>query len=285
MPEGDTIHRLAARVNAGLAGQVCTTCVTRDPRLVGVDLVGSTLVDAVAVGKHLLVRFSDRIERTLHIHLGMDGRVLIVSEMRGAAWRRRIELGFGERTMIGLDLPVVELIPTSMESSVVGHLGPDLSTGVAAAPAGDRLVSDPGAPLAGALLDQRNLAGLGNVFAVEVPFIVGVDPHQAVGSIDRLDIVVDVAAALIGWSTANGVRNTTGRRLHAPDHWVYGHAGSPCPLCGTRLRGESADNSPWRRVTVWCPSCQPVRPLATVDQTRISRLLRLHPALRSLNPG
>jgi len=276
---------LAGRVERAVAGQVCDRCVTRDPRLVGVDLVGATLVNAVAVGKHLLVRFigPGTLARTLHIHLGMDGRVMIVGQVRGAAWRRRIELGFGEVTLVGLDLPVVQVIPTAAEDTVVGHLGPDVSTGVRdrePASLAERLRIDPLVPLAGALLDQRNLAGLGNVFAVEVPFIAGVDPHQPVGSIDALERVVDVAAALIGWSTANGVRNTTGRRLHTSDHWIYGRGGLPCPLCGTRLRSESAEASPWRRLTVWCPTCQRAAARVAIDPRRIARLLRMHPAWR-----
>ena len=90
MPEGDTIRKLAERITRRFAGQQVERTITRDPRLVGVDLTGTTLVGADAVGKHLLVRFDDG--RTLHAHLRMDGSFVVGPSADRPAWNRRIEL-------------------------------------------------------------------------------------------------------------------------------------------------------------------------------------------------
>ena len=149
-----------------------------------------------------------------------------------------------------------------------------------------RLTSEHDRPLAGALLDQRNVAGFGNVYAIEVPFIAGVAPSQPIGTIDALATLVGAATALIRTNARRGPQNTTGRRLATSDHWIYGRTGRPCPICATALDGRSDRDSPWRRASVWCPVCQPRLQRATVDGDRIERLLALHPARRELSwPG
>lgn len=281
--EGDSIRRLAERINASLAGQRVVRCVTRAPRLVGVDLTGAVLVEADAVGKHLVIRFDDG--RTLHAHLRMDGSVVVGRRSDAVAFRRRLELWFERGMLTAVDVPVLEVVDTAHESGLLGHLGPDVCA--ATAPDLDdvsgRLVGDADAPVAAALLDQRNVAGFGNVYAVEVPFIAGVSPNQPVGSIRGLVNIVDVGVALIRHTMRHGPRNTTGRRLGTPDHWVYGKRGRPCPLCGSRLDGWTDRDSPWRRVSVWCPECQPLADVRDVDVARIARLLALHPARRDLS--
>lgn len=282
MAEGDSIRRLADRINSRLAGRRVVRCVTRDPRLVGVDLTDTVLVSADAVGKHLLVRFDDG--RTLHAHLRMDGSFVVGRRAQAESFRKRLELSFADGMLTAVDVPVLQIVPTTAESRVVGHLGPD----VCAAEPPDldvvtaRLAHDASDPVAAALLDQRNVAGFGNVFAVEVPFIAGVSPNQPVGTIGGLVDLVDLGVALIRHTMGNGPRNTTGRRLNTPDHWVYGKRGRPCPLCGTRLDGWVESTSPWRRQSVWCPDCQPLVDDRDVDRARINRLLALHPARRNL---
>lgn len=277
MPEGDTIHRLAERINARLAGMRCTRCVTRDPRLVGVDLAGEVLTEAVAVGKHLLVRFDSG--RTMHIHLGMDGSVLVGRAAAVAEWRRRIELWFDQVRMTGVDLPVVGVVATADEERLVGYLGPDVNdTVVDVAAVARRIAAGDDVALAAALLDQRRVAGFGNVFAVELPFIGGISPHQPISSVSGLESLVGLGVALIHHSTAVGWRNTTGRRLHTADHWVYGRVGRSCQVCDTTILG--AATTPWGRLTAWCPTCQPAVAARAVDGERIRRLLALHPARR-----
>ena len=167
MPEGDTIRRLAERINRRFAGQRVERTITRDPRLVGVDLTGAVLREADAHGKHLLIRFDDG--RTLHAHLRMDGSFRVGPVATEPAWRRRVELWMQDGRLTGIDVPVLGIVPTAGEDRIVGHLGPDLCG--ADQPDLDevleRLAEAPDEPLAGALLDQRNVAGFGNVYAVE----------------------------------------------------------------------------------------------------------------------
>lgn len=280
MPEGDTIRRLAERIRARFAGQRCIRCVTRDPRLVGVDFSGSTLVDADALGKHLLIRFDDG--RTLHAHLRMTGSWTVGRVATEPAWRRRIEMWMEDGRLTGVDVPILGVVPTAKEDTLVGHLGPDLC---AAEPPDidevtDRLRRDVGVALSAALLDQRNVAGFGNLYAVELPFVVGVSPNQPVGTVDGLEGLVGIGTAMIRTNASRGPQNTTGRRLATDDHWIYPRRGRPCPLCGTRLAGWTEYESPWRRVSTWCPECQPVDDRRAVDLTRARRLLALHPARR-----
>ena len=278
MPEGDTIRKLAARIDARFAGQRVERCITRDPRLVGVDLAGATLTGADAVGKHLLVRFDDG--RTLHAHLHMDGAFLVGPAAHVAEWHRRVELWLEDGRLTGIDVPILGIVRTAEEASVVGHLGPDLCG--PEAPDLDeivaRLTDRPDEPLAGALLDQRNVAGFGNVYAVELPFLVGVSPNQPVGRVAGLRDLAGLGTALIRVNTVRGPRNTTGRRLSQSDHFIYGRR--RCPVCGAALDGWSERTSPWRRRSVWCPSCQAATDERLVDTARARRLLALHPARR-----
>lgn len=278
MPEGDTVRRLADRISARFVGERCIRSIARDPRIVHLDLAGSTLVETDAVGKWLLLRFDDG--RTVFGHLRMDGHWDLGRRSPAPEWKRRLEVEFESGWMTAVDMPVIGVVATADEESVVGHLGPDLCgpsvPDIEAIVA--RLVEQPDRPLAAAVLDQRNVAGFGNVYAVETPFIAGVSPLQPVGSIDGLDLLVRAGSALIRTNAERGPQNTTGRRLHEAHHWVYGRRRQPCPWCSTRLEGMSERNSPWHRVTTWCPSCQARAELRTVDPARIERALTLHPA-------
>lgn len=282
MPEGDTVRRLAERIGRRFAGHRVTASTARDPRIALVDLAGATLLDAEAHGKWLLLRFDDG--RTVYGHLRMDGRWDIGRRSTAPEWQRRLELRFDDGWLTAVDMPVIGIVPTARESTVVGHLGPDLCG--ADAPdiraISDRLRREPDRPLAAAMLDQRNLAGLGNLYAVEVPFIAGVSPFQPVGSIAELDTLVAAAAALIRTNAERGPQNTTGRRLHTSHHWIYGRRRRPCPWCSTTLDGAGEDDTPWSRTTTWCPACQALEPERTVDVARVERALALHPAKRLL---
>lgn len=282
MPEGDTIRRLAERITERFAGQRCVRSATRDPRLVGLDLTGVAFVEADAFGKHLFLRFvRDTGECvTVHAHLLMDGRFVVGPASKEPEWRRRIELWFADGRLTGLDIPLLHVLPTEREHELIDHLGPDLCgptppdpTVVAA-----RLQHDPDVPLAAALLDQRNVAGFGNVYAVELPFVVGVSPNQAVGTIGDLEGLLAIGTPMIRQHAAAGPRNTTGRRLAAADHFVYGR--QSCPVCATLLDHWHAHDSPWGRSSAWCPSCQRVEPERSVDLVRARRLLALHPVRR-----
>lgn len=280
MPEGDTLRRLAAAIDERFAGDVVARCVTRDPRLVGVDLTGRRLVSADAYGKHLFVRFDHGW--TLHAHLLMTGSFAVGAPSLEAVWKRRIELELTSGHLVGEMVPVLGMVRTSDETGLVADLGPDLCR-----PSGPpdpsvvvtRMLLRPGEPLSGAMLDQRNVAGFGNIYANEVPFIAGVSPFQVIGTIDRPERIVGLGTALIRTNADRGPQNTTGRRLHTSAVWVHGVGRRPCPVCGTRLRYRSERESPWGRSVTWCPTCQPERDRADHDDGRVKRLLALHPAV------
>lgn len=279
MPEGDTIEALARRIQSRFAARRVERSVARDPRLTRLDLTGAVFTEAVAVGKHLLLRFDSGI--TVFAHLRMDGRFDVGAASKAPEWRRRLELWFPNGRLTAVDVPILGHLSTSAENEIVGHLGPDLCGAVAPDPAeiATRLQADPDRPLSGALLDQQLVAGFGNVFAVEVPFLCGLSPFQPVGSISGLEELVRVGTALIRWSMGDNSRNTTGRRMSGPSYWVYGHDGGRCPLCGASLESRAADKTAWGRNTVWCPECQPVRTSGTTtDLDRARRRLALHPA-------
>jgi endonuclease-8 len=285
VPEGDTIHRLAARVRARVGGRTVTGSVFRHPRLATLDLTGRTLVDATSHGKHLFLQFDDGW--SLHVHLLMDGRVRFGPSDRVESveeWRRRFEIVFDDTRLTGVDIPLLHRIRSADIVRVVDHLGPDLCGHLDAGAlevALTRLGADPGAPLGGALLDQRNVAGFGNVYAIEVPFICGVSPFRPVGGIVGLDQLLAVGAALIRTNAELGPQNTTGRRLDRSEHWIIADRGRSCPLCGTAIRVVAGEACPWRRGTAWCPTCQ-ADANDTVDAARARKLLSLHPARRLL---
>jgi formamidopyrimidine-DNA glycosylase len=282
VPEGDALRRLANRINQRFAGQRVQRSITRDPRIATVDFRSRVLVDADAYGKHLFVRFDDA--RTLHAHLLLTGSFDVGRASRDPAWKRRVELWMEDGRLTGVAVPLLDVIPTSDEHTIIDHLGPDLCA-LAGPPDIDevtaRLVRDREAPLAGALLDQRNVAGFGNVYANDLPFIAGIDPHHPVGAVDGLVDLVAIGTALIRLNVANGAINTTGRRLGTGDHWIHGLGRGRCPVCGSSLHYRDADTTPWQRSITWCPTCQPSLQVDTrVDLARARKLVALHPGVR-----
>ncbi len=282
MPEGDTLRRLARRINGAFEGAVVERTVTRDPRLVGVDLTDRRLLGADAYGKHLFVRFDDG--RSLHAHLLMTGSFAVGPASREAEWKRRIELWFAGGRLTGESVPVLEIVATDAEHEITDRLGPDLCR-VDGPPdpaeIAERLRRTPDAPLSGALLDQSHVAGFGNIYVNDVPFIMGVSPFQPVGSIEGLDDLVAVGAALIRTNAELGPQNTTGRRLRTDARWVHGVGRRPCAVCGDRLSYSNDTATPWRRSITWCTTCQPdASGVRSTDLDRARRLIGLHPATR-----
>ncbi|WP_042392944.1 DNA-formamidopyrimidine glycosylase family protein [Streptacidiphilus carbonis] len=259
MPEGDSVFQTAVRLHTALAGRVLTTADLRVPAHATADLTGRQVLETVPRGKHLLTRIEGGL--TLHTHLRMDGRWQTYGSSErwpGPAWQIRAVLGNAERTAVGYRLPVVELLRTGEEQRAVGHLGPDLlGPDWDGAEALRRLSRDPLRPLALALLDQRNLAGIGNVYATELCFLAGVSPWTPFGEVPRPDRVVGLAHRLLGLNRTRSGHVTTGDIRPDRRHWVYGRAGQPCRRCGTRIRRSTIGAPPQDRVAVWCPHCQP----------------------------
>src|SRR6516162_5052037 len=179
MPEGDVVWYTARRLHEALAGKVLTRSDFRVPRLATADLTGDVVTETVARGKHLLTRTKSGL--TVHTHLKMDGswRIRPAAERLRDSHRIRLLLANEDWQAIGYQLGVVELIRTSEESRVTGHLGPDLlGPDWDCAEAVRRLSAQPDRPIGEALLDQRNLAGIGNVYKAEVLFLRGLSPWQ-----------------------------------------------------------------------------------------------------------
>jgi formamidopyrimidine-DNA glycosylase len=266
VPEGDTIHRLARRLDGALAGRVLVQGRLDVPAHATADLAGYRVHGTATHGKHLLTRLSrEGEELTLHTHLRMDGEWALLHPGRSLPRRvqpdvRALLVTDERRTAAALRMPVVELLRTADEHEVVGHLGPDLlHGGFDAAEAVRRLTADPQRPLVAALLDQRVVAGLGNLWANELCYLTGVSPWTPVGEVDARRVVARAARAL-RYSAASpaGYQVTTGDTRPGRSHWVTGMAGQPCRRCGTTVQVVAeVPGDPGRRRTWWCPHCQP----------------------------
>ena len=165
---------------------------------------------------------------------------------------------------MGVDVPVVELLETRDEHRAVGHLGPDVLAGRPTATQEDfdveeavrRLRADPARPLVEALLDQRGVAGIGNLWAVELCFLRGCWPWTPVGEVD-LAPLLHLARRMITHSLVHRTgMTTTGVRRRGENHWVTGRSNRPCRRCGTLVRFRPATGAPDAREVWWCPSCQ-----------------------------
>ncbi|MFD8353067.1 Fpg/Nei family DNA glycosylase [Streptomyces coelicoflavus] len=259
MPEGDTVWQAARRLHDALAGKVLTRSDFRVPRYATVDLTGRTVLDVTPRGKHLLARVEGGL--TVHSHLRMDGSWKVFAPGQrwsgGPAHQIRVILGTADRTAVGYRLPVLEVLRTADEQRAVGHLGPDLlGPDWDPARALDNLRADPARPLGEALLDQRNLAGIGNVYKCELCFLLGITPWLPVGELpaDRAAQLPSLARRLLEANRDRPVRRTTGVR--GPDLFVYGRAPRPCLRCGTSVRVADQGDGSRDRPTYWCPTCQ-----------------------------
>lgn len=262
MPEGDTVWQAAARLDTALAGAELTRCDLRVPRLATVDLTGRVVESVQSRGKHLLTRFSHGW--TLHSHLRMEGAWQVYQQ--GQAWRGgpghqiRAILGTEQRTAVGYRLPVLELVRTAEEAKVIGHLGPDLlDPAWGEASAGEalrRLAAEPDRPIGEALLDQRNLAGIGNVYKSELCFVSGVTPWTRVTDAPDLGRMVELAHRLLVANRDRPMRVTTGETRPGRTLWVYGRRRGACLRCGTTIRTADQGPAGEERVTYWCPQCQ-----------------------------
>lgn len=261
MPEGDTVWRVCRRLNAVLANQVLTRAELRVPKLADVDLRGAAVANVASRGKHQLIRFDNG--QTLHTHLRMDGAWRTFR--RGRRWAApeyeiRVVLSTAVTDVVGYRLPVVELIATSSEDQVVGHLGPDLL-----GPDWDldealrRIRCQPDRSIGEALLDQRNLAGIGTFYRAEVLFLQGVHPRTPVAQIENLPRLVLRCRQLLQANKERPEQVTTGDLRAGRRAYVFERVGQPCRRCGTPIRTEEFGPAGQERRSYWCPACQPFR--------------------------
>jgi endonuclease-8 len=258
VPEGDTVYRTARALNEALAGRVLDRCDIRVPAYATVDLSGERVESVISVGKHLLHRIG---EFTIHSHLKMEGSWEIYRDgarWHHPAWQARAILGVPGVLAVGFLLGELEVVPRERENEIVGYLGPDiLGPDWDADVAVRNIGADPGRPIGLALLDQRVIAGLGNVYRNELCFLRGVLPTRPVDEVSDLPALVDLAHRLIVANRDRMERVTTGDVRRGRRTWVHGREHQPCLRCGTPIRqGALGDTELTERQTFYCPVCQ-----------------------------
>ncbi len=256
MPEGDTVFHTAATLREALAGRTLTRCDIRVPKFATVDLTGHPVDEVVSRGKHLFIRVGPA---SIHSHLKMDGswRVFPRGRAPRPGYKIRILLEAGDIAAAGIDLGVLEILDREHDMDAVAHLGPDLlGPDWDASRAAANLTSDPHRPIAAALLDQRVMAGVGNVYCNELCFLVGRLPTSPVSTLpDPLRVAIKTREML--WANRlRWARSTTGNTRPNQQLWVYGRGGDPCRRCGTPIARADQSDVTGERVSYWCPSCQ-----------------------------
>jgi len=258
VPEGDTVYRTARALNEVLAGRVLDRCDIRVPAFASIQHPGERVESVVSVGKHLLHRIG---EFTIHSHLKMEGSWEIYRDgarWRHPVWQARGILGVPGVVTVGFLLGELEVVPRERENEIVGYLGPDiLGSDWDADIAVRNLCADPERPVGLALLDQRIIAGLGNVYRNELCFLRGILPTRPVGAVSDLPALVDLAHRLIFANRDRIERVTTGDVRRGRRTWVHGREHQPCLRCGTPIRqGALGDTELTERQTFYCPVCQ-----------------------------
>ena len=272
MPEGDTIFRAACTLNRALAGHLVTRFESTFPALTRVaadePIVGRTVDSVRSQGKHVLMLFTGGL--TLRTHMRMSGSWHIYRP--GEGWQRpardmRVLVGTADYVAVGFNIPVAEFLSERglARHRELGRMGPDLldsAFDLDEARARLRARGDDG--IGDALLNQRVMAGIGNVFKSEILFVAGIEPFRRVAALSDEEVTrtIGVAGELLRanvlapaqtLSIAIGRRTT--RSLDPNEKlWVYGRGGKPCRRCGTRT--ESHKSGPDARLTYWCPHCQ-----------------------------
>ncbi len=274
MPEGDTLFRTAARLRPRLVGRRVAAARARVPGPRVEKVLGAKVEAVEALGKNLLVRFDNGLELRTHLRMRGSWHLYAPGERwRLPASRAVLVLEVPEAIAVCFDAPVVEMLETRAESlhPPLAGLGPDATADAfdrSAALGRLRAADRVRLPIAEALVDQRALAGIGNVYKSEVLWIERVHPFTLVGQLDdaTLGRLVDRARALLlanrdvaartttgpaggGAMTASALRPGRGGRL-----WVYRRSGRPCPRCGSPIRSRAHGDVP--RITYWCPGCQ-----------------------------
>jgi endonuclease-8 len=273
VPEGDSVWRAAHQLHEALAGQTLLASDFRVPRFATLNLAGWTVTEVVPRGKHLLMRVVSPEDKklTIHSHLKMEGAWQVYTP--GGRWRKpgftaRCVLRTAVADAVGFSLGIVEVVATANEDSIVGFLGPDLL-----GPDWDldeaerRIRAHPEVPVGVALLDQRNLAGIGNIYRCEACFLSGVHPATPVSDVADVRTMMTDAKQLLEVNLGPGRRVTVlnsrgmpvGRMAGRPGYWVYGRERQPCLKCGTPIRRGllGKPNGEEERDIYFCPKCQP----------------------------
>jgi endonuclease-8 len=275
VPEGDTIFRAARTLNLVLAGKAVERFESVYPALNRIDedrpLRGRTVESVTSRGKHLLMTFSGGL--VLHTHMRMNGTWHVYRP--GERWQRpsremRVLVAASDVVAVGFNIPVAELLSTAdlARHRQLARLGPDV-----AADSFDRdlalqqMRASGSLAVADVLLDQRILAGIGNVLKSEILFVAAVHPFTAVQQLDddTLGRILDVSRRLMKMNVADTAtvsgprfgRRTTGSLDPFQKLWVYGRGGKACRRCGSPIQSRKTGSD--ARLTYWCPACQQAR--------------------------
>ena len=261
MPEGDTVYLAAKRLDTALSSATIQSSEFRLPSLATVDLSGRTVREVRPYGKHLLFRLDD--DHTLHTHFRMDGTWHLYQpdeRWRGGPMHQvRIVLRTANAVAVGYRLHDVALVPTAREVDLIGHLGPDiLDDHWDIDEVSDRLTRREHATMASALVDQRIVAGIGNIYRCETLFLAGITPFTPVEDIsdDAVASTLEIARTLMMRNRDRSSQATTGDERDA--HFVYGKRRSTCRRCGTPIRSQHGvgQQRPNEQPIFWCPRCQ-----------------------------
>jgi endonuclease-8 len=283
MPEGDTIARTARTLNRALAGKTVVRFQSVLPALTRVHedapLTGRTIEAVTSAGKHMLMTFSQGLAArgplVLHTHMRMNGSWHIYRP--GERWRRprgdmRIVVATEDFEAVGFNIPVAEFIRAAdlRRHDELRKLGPDLlSDDFDHQEALQRIRTRSTMQIGDVLLNQRVVAGIGNVYKSEILFACGVNPFVAVERLqeEQLATLLEVGRKFLRANAASGssrittymgYRRTTRHNDPRNRLWVYGRARLPCRRCGTPIRVHA--QGPDARLTYWCPHCQPGLP-------------------------
>jgi endonuclease-8 len=257
MPEGDTVWLAGRRLSEALAGHTLVRAELRVPRYAGESLAGRDVLEVASRGKHLLIRLSGN--QTLHTHFRMDGAWHLYRRGErwrgGPAWQVRALLSTQAIDAVGYRLPVLDLLPTTEEHRVVGHLGPDLlAETFDADEAAARFRAQGTREIGEALLDQRVLAGLGNLYRTELCFLLGVTPWTAVADGPDPGRVVELARRMLVANRDSPAQITTGESRRGRQHWVFERR--TCLRCDMPVATGRQGPEQQERITYWCPRCQ-----------------------------
>ena len=257
MPEGDSIAKNAARLRPVLVGKQIMSVYGTAPsvRSHSGRLAGQTVETVRPVGKHLVIDVSGGF--SVHVHLGMPGRWAILPADERAPGSARLVLTTSSHHACCFSAPTVEVDRTPLIDRKLLRLGPDvLDPHFSPGDFAVRARTQSGRSVAEVLLDQRVVAGIGNVYKSEVLFLEGIRPHTPVGELgdEKLIEVAERAKQLMSVNVRSGPRITTGERAPGREAWVYDRAGEPCRRCATAVMEDRLGG----RVTYWCPVCQPL---------------------------
>ena len=283
MPEGDTIFRAARTLHRVLARKVVTRFESVFPAINRIaedhPIVGRTIESVTSRGKHMLMNFSGDL--LLHTHMRMNGSWHIYPA--GARWQRparemRVLVGTADAVAVGFNVPIADLLTPQQlaRHEELRALGPDLLADAGGVDGRStrtfdrdevmrRMRAHEHDAIGDALLNQRTIAGIGNVLKSEILFIAGLDPFVPVRGLTDADLrrVIDAAREQLAANVmepSQTLHRSIGRRTTRsmdPNAtlWVYSRGGKPCRRCGTRIQSRKTGVD--ARLTYWCPRCQP----------------------------